>query len=162
MSRKAYRLTYVSISTLALLGILIFSATISERYLFETTSWTKYISLILAASGTIVIRAAFKYYRAKEFLGIREENPSGEFETRGILSYIRHPLYTGTILIVLGYFIYTPRLSSLITTCIVLLYLIPGIYLEERKLVQEFGEEYLDYKKKVPALFPRLKDIFSF
>jgi methanethiol S-methyltransferase len=37
-----------------------------------------------------------------------------------------------------------------------LVYLVAGIYLEEQKLIKVFGERYLDYRKKVPMLIPRI------
>jgi protein-S-isoprenylcysteine O-methyltransferase Ste14 len=37
------------------------------------------------------------------------------------------------------------------------LYLIIGMYFEERKLLREFGVEYERYQKQVPILFPCIR-----
>jgi protein-S-isoprenylcysteine O-methyltransferase Ste14 len=36
-----------------------------------------------------------------------------------------------------------------------LLYLVAGAYLEERKLLAEFGTEYARYQQEVPMFWPR-------
>ncbi len=42
-----------------------------------------------------------------------------------------------------------------LTTLISLFVYLPfGIWLEEKKLIRHFGQAYLDYRQKVPALFP--------
>ena len=161
LSKNNYRKLYVILSTAGLLAILIYSSTFSESYIIQPNSSLKFVSLVLAALGTIVIRIAFKQYRIREFLGLAVENPSGDLQISGILSYIRHPIYSGIILIILGYLIFIPKLSSMILTIILFLYLAMGIYLEEKKLKSLFGGKYVDYKKRVPALIPRIKDIIS-
>ena len=44
--------------------------------------------------------------------------------------------------------------SALIVNVILTFYLIMETYLEEKKLVREFGEKYLIYQKKVSMLVP--------
>ncbi|NNF33875.1 MAG: isoprenylcysteine carboxylmethyltransferase family protein [Saprospiraceae bacterium] len=162
ISKNNYRKLYVILSTAGLLAILLYSSTFSESYLIEPNNFTKFVSLMLAAFGTIILRLAFKQYNLRGFLGLMDENQSKELQIRGILAYIRHPIYSGTILIIVGYLLYIPKLSSLIVAVCVFIYLVIGIYLEERKLITEFGQRYLDYKRKVPAIIPKLKDISFF
>ena len=80
-----------------------------------------------------------------------------ELKKDGILGYVRHPIYTGTILVILGFFLFIPNLPTLVSCMCMLLYLPIGIYLEEKKLIALYGSAYLEYRDKVPALFPRLK-----
>jgi len=160
VSRTAYRKIYVVISTIGLFALLFYSSNLPESYLIVPGSVQRYISLAFAASGTIIIRVAFKQYNIREFLGFSSENPSGMLAKGGILAHVRHPIYSGTILIILGYLLYIPKLSSVIISLAVFIYLFIGILLEEKKLEKEFGEKYLDYKKRVPALVPRFKNLF--
>jgi protein-S-isoprenylcysteine O-methyltransferase Ste14 len=67
------------------------------------------------------------------------------------LSIIRHPWYSATILILWSRNV---DLSALIVNVILILYLIYGTYLEEKKLVVEFGDEYRLYQQSVSMLFP--------
>ena len=44
--------------------------------------------------------------------------------------------------------------SGIFVNVIFTAYLVAGTYLEERKLVREFGEKYLTYQKNVSMLIP--------
>lgn len=159
ISKTGYRKIYVLVSTLGFFALLIYNSQIDEQPLIRATGLIKYLSLFLAAAGTIIIRAAFKEYSIRGFLGFVKENPEKEFKSRGILSYVRHPTYSGTILVVAGFFLFSPTLSSLILFIMVVAYVLIGIYFEEKKLIIEFGQSYIDYKKQVPALVPRFSRI---
>lgn len=151
---RYYRLGYNTISTIGLFILFIYNGVIKSTLLLSKTDTLKFVALVLAAFGVIFINLAFKRYNVKEFMGFRPER-SQELDTGGILSYVRHPIYSGTILIVIGFFLFSPYVSSLVSAVCILLYLVVGIYLEERRLIKQFGEQYLEYKKRVPMLIPR-------
>jgi protein-S-isoprenylcysteine O-methyltransferase Ste14 len=44
--------------------------------------------------------------------------------------------------------------SAILVNVILTSYLIVGTYLEEKKLIGEFGEKYLAYQKRVSMLMP--------
>lgn len=79
-----------------------------------------------------------------------------ELQTEGLHSVVRHPLYLGTLLFIWGCFLLFPLLSNLIACCLINIYTIAGIQIEERKLMNEFGEQYRHYSTKVPMLIPRV------
>jgi len=68
-----------------------------------------------------------------------EEEP---LELGGLHRYIRHPLYLGTLLVVWSLFLFFPSLSNVLACFMITAYTLAGIRLEERKLLQEFGEDY--------------------
>ena len=99
-------------------------------------------------------------YDARQFLGIKQirEGTSnkvltdtGELDTSGVLGITRHPWYLATIL-----FIWARQLdaSAILVNIILTAYLIVGTYLEEKKLIREFGEQYLAYQNSVSMLVP--------
>ncbi len=149
-----YRLAYTILSSLGLSGLLFLNGSISAVPFFESKGLVRYVSLMLATFGVFVINAAFRQYKLKSFLGLSEEEEV--FSANGILNKVRHPIYSGTILIVSGFFFFSPNLPTLISVCCIFIYLIIGIKLEERKLIQKFGDEYREYKKRVPMLAPRM------
>lgn len=73
----------------------------------------------------------------------------------GPYSIVRHPLYLGTFLIGLG--IVLTSSIKWITLYIILFLLFYGGKLleEERELERKFGDEYREYKREVPAFFPK-------
>jgi protein-S-isoprenylcysteine O-methyltransferase Ste14 len=157
ISQRQYRVFYNIISVFGLIGILIFYATLDYPKFFKSTGIIRYLSLMLATFGIIILKKAFGEYDIREFIGLKSDDQSGlHLRKKGILSYIRHPIYAGIILIICGLFLYSPDPASLTTTACVFVYLYIGIKLEEKKLLLEYGEKYLEYKKKVPALFPKI------
>ncbi len=45
-------------------------------------------------------------------------------------------------------------MAVLLTNPVLTAYLVIGTFLEERKLVVEFGDQYRQYQREVPMLFP--------
>lgn len=152
---RFYRIMYSLISTLALMALLLLNASVMSVLLFESKGFVRYLSLMFATFGVIVISRAFRQYRFNSFIGLKQE--VNKFTRDGILQHVRHPIYSGTILVVIGFFLFTPTLSTLISMSCILIYLPVGIYFEEKKLIRQFGEQYLSYKREVPSVFPRLK-----
>ena len=74
----------------------------------------------------------------------------------GVHRYVRHPLYSGTFLFIWGLWLIFPSLSLLISNSVITVYTLIGIQFEEQKLVKEFGERYMEYKKRVPMIIPGL------
>ena len=108
-SDRGYRLFYSIISVIGLLGMIIFLAFVSSGALFPVTTIVQYISLSITVIGVIVIRRAFQHYSLREFLGLEAGSAEAKLQKAGILKYIRHPLYSGTILILIGMFLYSPQ-----------------------------------------------------
>lgn len=115
------------------------------------------IFFLILPGGVIVFISIKKYF----FLlsGVQAlfmKAPVKELKITGIHRFVRHPLYTGTIMMVWGFFLLFPYLNNLIAVVLLTLYVIIGMRFEEKKLIAEFGSKYLDYMKKVPALIPRI------
>ncbi len=68
----------------------------------------------------------------------------------GIFAYVRHPMYLGYILAYLGCILGTMSLLSIIPWLFIIRLYIKMANYEEQRLEQRFGEEYTEYKRKVP------------
>ena len=78
-------------------------------------------------------------------------------EVDGLHKFVRHPLYSGTFAFIWGWFLVSPFASYLIACIIITSYTLIALSFEEEKLVLEFGDDYIQYKKNVPKLIPNLK-----
>ncbi|MEO1050339.1 MAG: methyltransferase [Bacteroidota bacterium] len=153
---KTYRLMYNFISGVGLLVALFFNSTIQSEFLINPDGPARAFSLITAGTGVLIIRATFKSYDLGAFLGFREESDK-DFKQNGMLKYVRHPLYSGTILVLIGFWLFIPNVPTAVTVVCHFVYLAIGIRLEEHKLISLFGEKYLRYKQEVPMLVPRIR-----
>ena len=112
----------------------------------------------------MLFRSGFKI-NGKEFLGIsqikryvqgnyntKDLDEINELRTEGVFSFTRHPIYFFSILF-LGLRPYMDLFYFVLFICLTVYFYI-GAYFEEKKLIEIFGESYLEYQKKVPAIFP--------
>lgn len=132
------------------------ATTRSDQILPESPT-LKFIGLALATWGVIFLKLSFKQYSIREFLGVAKANQFQQLAVNGILKQVRHPIYTGTILIVFGFFLFNPKILNLVTLMCVIVYILIGIQLEEQKLEMEYGEDYRKYKANVPMLIPKFR-----
>ncbi|MEE9267564.1 MAG: isoprenylcysteine carboxylmethyltransferase family protein, partial [Gammaproteobacteria bacterium] len=50
-----------------------------------------------------------------------------------------------------------PSLNNLVYTAMYAAYMVIGAYYEERRMIRLFGDDYIAYKRRVGAFFPRLR-----
>lgn len=80
-----------------------------------------------------------------------------KLKTDGVYKYVRHPSYLGLLLIILGFAIgMNSHISFLIIIVPITLAIIYRIRVEENILIQEFRNEYPEYKLKTKMLIPGL------
>lgn len=159
-----YRLFY----TLFSLGSLWLAWVISPKpflLIYELAYPYDLLILIPKAAAAAGILYTFRYFNGMRFLGITQsikyiktgdaasaaEEPD-DFTEKGPYIYSRHPLYMYSIL----FLVFQPYvdLVYLLLTVIAILYFYIGSVYEERKLIVQFGEKYVKYKKRVPRIFP--------
>jgi protein-S-isoprenylcysteine O-methyltransferase Ste14 len=76
-----------------------------------------------------------------------------DLKTSGIYNVIRHPISSGTLSAVLGWTILFKSIISIIYYPLICLFYLVGTILEEKGLIEEYGDEYINYKKKVTKRF---------
>ncbi len=112
-----------------------------------------YIGIILFSIGFVTKLFSLLEFKRKINKVLDSSGKSGIIDT-GIYSRIRHPMYSGSLLI---YFSFSIILSSIFGVALFFLFLLPSylvrIGLEERNHIN--NKEYQKYKKSVPSLIPR-------
>lgn len=73
---------------------------------------------------------------------------------RGPYRVVRHPIYSGGLLAVLGTALVVGELRGLIALALIFTAWWLKLRLEEEFLEKQFGEEYVEYRRKVKALIP--------
>jgi protein-S-isoprenylcysteine O-methyltransferase Ste14 len=74
----------------------------------------------------------------------------------GPYNIVRHPIYTGILVAFAGSALVIGEFWAFLAIFILLVAFFAKIRLEERVLLEEFGESYIRYKKEVKALIPFL------
>jgi len=78
--------------------------------------------------------------------------PSLSLTTQGPYRWVRHPLYFFTLVII--WCCPDVTVDRLLFNVLFTAWIVIGTFLEERDLVAEFGEAYVDYQRQVPMLIP--------
>jgi protein-S-isoprenylcysteine O-methyltransferase Ste14 len=113
------------------------------------------IGIILLASGTVLHMWTAKLLGVgiigvpEIFIKIKET-----IVTEGPFSFVRHPTYLSHTLIFSGVFLITGALAiGMLTILDLIIINAIVIPLEEKELLIRFGDEYVQYKTKVPSRF---------
>lgn len=113
--------------------------------------WGMYIGIALYIIGGLIIvlgwRSIHKYYWSKE-------EGKGSLVTEGIYAHIRHPQYTGFLLITLGMIFEWATIPLLIMWPILAIIYYRLARKEEHYMKEEFGEEYSHYISKTGMFLP--------
>lgn len=116
------------------------------------------LAFVLAGWGVFIICLFFRQYNWRQFAGLENKEGVDAPETGGLLQYTRHPMYAGTLLVLLGFWLYAPSGARFTVSWVSSLYIFTGIQLEERSLVERYGAAYIAYKKGTYAgTFPEKK-----
>ena len=76
--------------------------------------------------------------------------------TRGPYAIVRHPMYLGILLAALGSLLLYQTWTTLFYACFAP-FILSRARREEVVLAAEFGEQWREYCRRVPALIPKLK-----
>lgn len=157
---RYYRIFYNFIALVTLIPVLVYSSTIKGLPVFHWEGGFRIVQGLLMVSAFLLFIGGARRYDLAQFLGIRQVKKNNtcialtddcRLDSGGILGMIRHPWYAGGILIVWARNL---DMAAILTSLVITMYFIIGSFLEERKLLAEFGEEYIDYQRRVSMLFP--------
>jgi protein-S-isoprenylcysteine O-methyltransferase Ste14 len=157
---KYYRLSYTIFAFASLIWVLIYQISITSPMLYKPVRWLTIAGFGITITGAAIMLICIKKYflslsGLKSFLA--NKIVANELRIDGIHKYVRHPLYLGTFIFIWGGFLLFPYLSLLIAICIITIYTLIGIRLEEEKLLGEFGEAYQNYRQQTPMIFPLIR-----
>ncbi len=107
-------------------------------------------------AGVLLCAAGIVFYAAIRVLPISKHNKC--LVTHGVYSYVRHPRYAAIVFLIYPAFALLVHSSlCLISTLVAYVIFRLSAVLEERKLIQVFGQDYKDYMKKTPGFVPKIR-----
>ena len=74
-----------------------------------------------------------------------------------VFARIRHPMYFGSLLTFLSFVILSLSVIAMVVFVVIILFYYYLCRYEEQLLIEKLGDEYKNYMKKVPMLFPKLR-----
>lgn len=104
---------------------------------------------VLFVAGYFAQRAHQKVFKEerKELMVIKTD----------VFAIIRHPMYFGSILVYLGFVIFSLSVVAMVIFVIVVIFYYYLCRYEEQLLIEKLGADYKNYMKKVPMFIPRVR-----
>jgi protein-S-isoprenylcysteine O-methyltransferase Ste14 len=158
-TRSATALKTLALVWVALWGV---AAALTWPLLFRTFYrpwWTWPLGLPLWWLAFQLYRRGHESFSHDQLLGVSELRPArGEqrLVSTGIRDRIRHPVYAGHLCVLTGNCLASGLAANYLLFGWFLLTLPLMLHFEERELETRFGEPYREYKRRVPAIIPRL------
>ena len=128
-----------------------------RHILLYQTGWSWIPAAIVFAIGLWIYKRSRGEFSAKQLGGL-PELLAGHHEQRlvtsGIRSRVRHPIYLGHLCEMLAWSVGTGLVVCYGLTAFAVLTGAIMIRMEDKELEKRFGEQYEQYRKKVPAVLP--------
>jgi methanethiol S-methyltransferase len=168
--RVWYRFLYNLVSFITGAIAIYLIGQVPDRGPWEGPVWFCWMLHLIQLAGLAIAALAFEYLNMREFMGFTQVwryltrgEVSGdmagmmgkELITSGVYGMVRHPMYLAGIII----FTFNPNITvnSLLITVLADLYFLFGVFIEERRFLTIFGDEYRTCMKHVPRLIPSLR-----
>jgi protein-S-isoprenylcysteine O-methyltransferase Ste14 len=115
------------------------------------------VHLLLRASGLLLFAAGLLFifwgmYTLQKAVFV----PENKLVAAGPYKFVRHPMYSGGVIGAFGLAVFAGSVLGLVYSFILALVLSHISDVEEIDLIARFGNEYAEYAKRTPKLFPHV------
>jgi protein-S-isoprenylcysteine O-methyltransferase Ste14 len=144
---RLIRSVYVWVASLCLAAMCFAWVPVGGEF-YRLTGWVSWLCAGVQLLGVWMTYYAVSAINALDLAGIRSGKPEPvSLQVRGVYGVVRHPVYTGWVLMVFG----TAHMTGdrLLFAVITSAYLVLAVPWEERSLVREFGPGYRNYQARV-------------
>lgn len=151
---KSYRLLYNLFAVISFAPVLYLMISLPDKVLYRVPSPWSYLMFAGQAVSLLLLFAAVLQTDVLAFVGLRQlfEVEKSKLVISGLYRFVRHPLYTFSLLIL--WLSSSMTVNTFVVYMALTIYILIGAVFEERKLQREFGQEYTNYKSATPMLIP--------
>lgn len=152
---RFYRLLYNLFAVISFLPVLYLMIALPDKALYQVPPPWSYLMMAGQAISVLLLLVAVLQTDVLAFAGLRQllKGPEqGGLVTNGLYRVVRHPLYTFSLLFL--WLFPAMTVNRLVVFVALTIYILIGIFFEERKLLREFGQEYTNYRSGTPMLIP--------
>ncbi len=166
--RVFYRALYTLVSTITAGAALWLISRVPDEHFWTAPLWLRVPMHAAQLAAFVFGGLAFRYLDVGEFMGwtqvlryLWRGEVAGNWEgmtdkglvTDGVYGIVRHPLYVAGIVIFTLHPVLTAKgiTISVLADC----YFLFGMFIEERRFLRHFGDQYRAYMQQVPRMIPR-------
>jgi len=155
---RYYRLFFNGMAVITLLPVMALVPLLPDWQIYAIATPFVLLTSVLQAGAVFGLLWSVWQTGALDFLGIRQLFGQHADETQarlvksGLYRYVRHPIYFFGLVFMWLSPVMSWNLLALYVSFSA--YLLIGTVFEERKLLEEFGPEYAEYRSKTPMILP--------
>ena len=152
--RKYYRFGFVVFALITTLLYFSFVPLLPDARLYVIPTPWDYLTVTIQVAALICVMLSLRGTGLMAFLGLQRSEAAVRLPlvTTGFYRFTRHPIYLFSFIFI--WLIPLMTWNLLAFNLGVTIYTMIGSIFEERKLVSEFGEDYIAYRAKTPWIFP--------
>lgn len=124
-------------------------------HLFPASRAAEILGVVMTAAG-IGFAIWARVYLGGNWSGAVTVKVGHQLVRTGPYRWVRHPIYTGLILALMGTALERRQLRGLIAVALVYVGFKMKSKIEERTMTETFGAEYTDYSRSTGAIVPKL------
>jgi protein-S-isoprenylcysteine O-methyltransferase Ste14 len=158
-AKRWYRLGFVITAVLTLIPLLLLLLRLPDIPLYSVAPPWRWLMMAGQLAAVVLLIWTIMSTEPLDFIGLKQISGAGSpyrntLTTHGLYRLSRHPMYFASMLVMW----LSPTMSVNLLTLFALmsLYFFVGSYHEEMLLVKQFGNEYKQYRRRVPRIFPGL------
>jgi protein-S-isoprenylcysteine O-methyltransferase Ste14 len=119
------------------------------------------LGIFILGAALVVVGLCFaiwaRYHIGRNWSGVITVKQDHDLVRTGPYSIVRHPIYSGLLLAIVGSAIARGNSAAIIAVALVLFSFLRRVSVEERWMTETFGAAYDDYRASTPALIPFVK-----
>ena len=149
--------------TLVILGILasslLYLVGLPWMDLFQVPEypiWLRFVGMLLALVMTPLL-AWIHHELDRQYSAVLEIKRDHQLITTGPYERVRHPMYTVLTLFTIGISLVTANLLVILFGLLLMIGFPFWVRIEEKKMIETFGDEYIEYMKRTGRFFPRFR-----
>jgi protein-S-isoprenylcysteine O-methyltransferase Ste14 len=123
-------------------------------FVARTPAW-QWLAVALVALG-LGFSALARAWLGGNWSGTVTVKQGHELIRSGPYALVRHPIYSGMLLALIGSALMVGKWRALIGLALIVVSFVHKLKIEERFMAQEFGEDYARYREEVAMLVPFL------
>ena len=123
--------------------------------MFHDNSFFSYIGISIS-SIAIALFISSKITLGKNYSPCYDQRKPKSITSSGLYKYVRHPIYTSNVLLLIGTFVISGSYLMLINIFILSLFYIISAYREEKYLINNFSY-YSTYSRKTGMFIPKYR-----
>jgi len=161
---RFYRLFFAVTGAVTFFPSLALTAFLPDRGIYSIQSPWSYLMILIQITALGGLGLGLLQTGVMNFLGLHQAFTSNarlktpdadKLVVNGLYHWVRHPLYTCSLIFI--WLIPTMTWNLLGLNLGITAYLWIGSIYEERKLIEQFGKEYEEYRMKTPRILPGIK-----